>query len=109
MPRTNLHSRWPILLPCAIGCSREKKVRRPPAVAGQHGDVATFQACCRLVRGFRLADDDALSILQDWNAFCQPPWTEHELTAKLRHARRYGREPLGGLLGSIVRSESWKQ
>jgi hypothetical protein len=81
----------------------------PPAVAGQHGDVATFRACCRLVRGFRLTDDDALSILQDWNAQCQPPWTEHELIAKLRHARRYGREPIGGLLDSIVRSESWKR
>lgn len=79
----------------------------PPAVAGQHGDLATFRACCRLVRGFLLTNDDALSILQDWNARCQPPWIEHKLTDKLRHARRYGREPLGGLLGSIVRSESW--
>ena len=81
----------------------------PPAVAGQHGDVATFRACCRLVRGFLLTEDDALSILQDWNAHCQPPWSEPELIAKLRHARRYGREPLGGLLGSIVRSKSWKR
>jgi hypothetical protein len=81
----------------------------PTAVAGQHGDLATFRACCRLVRGFRLTDSEALSILQDWNARCQPPWTEHELTAKLRHARRYGREPLGGLLASDVRSGSWTQ
>lgn len=81
----------------------------PPAVAGQHGDLATFRACCRLVRGFLLTDDEALSILQDWNAHCQPPWTERELAAKVRHARRYGREPLGGLLATQVRSESWKR
>ena len=81
----------------------------PPAVAGQHGDLAPFRACCRLVRGFLLTDDEALSILQDWNARCQPPWTERELAAKVRHARRYGREPLGGLLAPHVRSESWKR
>jgi len=81
----------------------------PPAISGQHGDLATVRVCCRLVRGFRLTDDDALSILQDWNNHCQPPWTEHDLTAKLRHARRYGREALGGLLGSVTRRESWKR
>jgi hypothetical protein len=80
----------------------------PPAVSGQHGDIATFRACCRLVRGFLLTDNDALSILHDWNARCQPPWTERELTAKLRYARRYGREPLGGLLGPHLGSDSWK-
>ena len=72
----------------------------PPAVAGQHGDVATFRVCCRLVRGFALEDDDALSVLTDWNDACRPPWTELELRAKLKAARRYGREPVGGLLVS---------
>jgi hypothetical protein len=70
----------------------------PPAVAGQHGDVATFRVCCRLVRGFALDDDDALSVLTDWNNACSPPWSEPELRAKLQAARRYGHEPLGGLL-----------
>ena len=31
-----------------------------------------------------------------WNARCEPPWSERELLAKLEHARRYGREPIGG-------------
>ena len=70
----------------------------PPAVAGQHGDVATFRVCCRLVRGFALDDEGALSVLADWNSACSPPWSDEELRAKLRAARRYGREPLGGLL-----------
>jgi|SRR5581483_4897869 len=70
----------------------------PPAIAGQHGDLQTFRVCCRLVRGFALTDGDALQVLMDWNARCQPPWAERELIDKLRRARRYGREPIGGLL-----------
>lgn len=70
----------------------------PPAVAGQHGDVHTYRVCCRLVRGFALRDGEALTLLADWNARCEPPWSERELMDKLRRARRYGREPVGGLL-----------
>lgn len=70
----------------------------PPAVAGQHGDVHTFRTCCRLTRGFALEDDEALAVLTDWNTQCQPPWDEADLRDKIRHARRYGREPVGGML-----------
>jgi hypothetical protein len=70
----------------------------PPAIAGQHGDVHTFRVCCRLARGFALADEQALHVLAEWNARCQPPWSEAELLDKLRRAARYGREPVGGLL-----------
>jgi hypothetical protein len=69
----------------------------PPAVTGQRGDLWTFRVCCRLVRGFALSDADAISVLAGWNARCQPPWSERELRDKLRSARRYGREPIGGL------------
>lgn len=82
---------------------RIKRARRylaavPPAVAGQHGDVHTFRVCCRLVRGFDLSDADAMSVLAEWNASCEPPWTDPELRDKLARARRYGREPIGGLV-----------
>lgn len=70
----------------------------PPAVAGQHGDVHTFRVCCRLTRGFALDDDQALCVLSDWNARCEPPWSPAELLDKLHRAARYGREPVGGLL-----------
>jgi RepB DNA-primase from phage plasmid len=72
--------------------------RVPPARIGQHGDLHTFQTCCRIVRGFALDDDQALAVLADWNARCLPPWTERELREKIRSARRNGREPIGGLL-----------
>jgi hypothetical protein len=70
----------------------------PPAISGQHGDVHTFRVCCRLTRGFALDDEQALRVLAEWNARCQPPWSEAELLDKLRRAARYGREPVGGLL-----------
>ena len=69
-----------------------------PAIAGSHGDLHTFRICCRVVRGFDLWDDEALEVLSDWNARCQPPWSERELMNKLQNARTYGREPIGGLL-----------
>lgn len=70
----------------------------PPAVAGRHGDAATFRVCCRLARGFDLDNEAALAVLVEWNRGCEPPWSERDLRAKLDAARRYGREPVGGLL-----------
>lgn len=78
--------------------SRAYLSKVPPAIAGQHGDLHTFRTCCRVARGFGLDDDDALNVLADWNARCQPPWTEAELLDKIRRARTYGREPMDGLL-----------
>jgi hypothetical protein len=78
--------------------ARQYLARVPPAIAGEHGDVHTFRVCCRLVRGFDLDETQALNLLAQWNARCQPSWTEPELRDKLRRARRYGVEPVGGLL-----------
>lgn len=82
---------------------RAERARRylaavPAAIQGQHGDAHTFRMCCRLVRGFALTNADAMRLLAEWNERCQPPWSEGELRDKLEHARRYGREPVGGLL-----------
>jgi hypothetical protein len=87
-------------------CATDRRIARAqrflqsvePAIAGCHGDVHTFRICCRVVRGFDLSDDEALGVLSDWNARCQPPWSERELMNKVLNARRYGREPVGGLL-----------
>jgi len=78
--------------------ARRFLARTGPAISGQHGDLRTFRICCRLVRGFALSDDEALSLLRDWNARCEPPCSDGDLLAKLKHARRYGRERIGGLL-----------
>ena len=69
-----------------------------PAIAGAHGDLRTFRICCRVVRGFDLSDSEAVSVLQAWNARCEPPWSERDLLIKVRNARKYGRESIGGLV-----------
>lgn len=119
-PRCRRPSDFPSVLPQSPGdvprsrsaplsrATAQERARRyiaaiPPAVAGQHGDTATFRVCCRLVRGFDLEDDDALAVLAAWNDACDPPWSEPDLRAKLQAARRYGREPVGGLLGERSR------
>jgi hypothetical protein len=99
--RTN-GGRSPLTPPDVIERARRYMAAVPAAVSGQRGDVRTFQVCCRLARGFGLAPGDALNLLAEWNARCNPPWTEHELIAKLDHAQRYGREPIGGLLSGGV-------
>jgi hypothetical protein len=86
----------------AFDRARRHTATVPPAIAGEHGDVLTFRLCCRLVRGFALTDLQAFSILGEWNARCEPPWSYRELRVKLDNARRYGREPIGGLLGTAM-------
>jgi RepB DNA-primase from phage plasmid len=83
---------------CRLARARRYLTALPPAIAGSHGDLHTFRVCCRLVRGFALDDREALALLQEWNARCQPPWTDRELEQKIASAKRYGREPIGGLL-----------
>lgn len=69
----------------------------PPAIAGQRGHASTFGVACRLLHGFDLSPSDALTAMLEWNAICQPPWTEAELRHKLadadkvqsRHGRGY--------------------
>jgi hypothetical protein len=108
-PEPDPIERWtPPSRPLAGGdWSNSERARRyletiPPAVAGEHGDLHTFRVCCRLVRGFALDDHEALTLLALWNLRCIPPWSERDLHDKILRARRYGREPIGGLLGSPV-------
>jgi hypothetical protein len=93
----------------AMDRARRYLERVPPAIAGQHGDAHTFRVCCRLVRGFALGNDQALCAISDWNTRCQPPWSERELVDKLRRARRYGREPIGGMLSNESQSRPSKR
>lgn len=60
----------------------------PPAIAGQGGHAATFNAACRLVE-FGLTEAAAWPLLCEWNqTHGQPPWNEAELRHKLADACR---------------------
>jgi hypothetical protein len=97
-PRQIEPREWREFGPRVIERAKRYVASVPPAIAGQHGDVHTFRVCCRLTRGFALDDEQALHVLAEWNARCQPPWSEADLLDKLHRAARYGREPVGGLL-----------
>jgi hypothetical protein len=60
----------------------------PAAVAGHGGDALTFRVCCRLSRQFGLSEAEAVSVLGEWNARCEPPWSERDLLGKWRRAVR---------------------
>ncbi len=75
----------------------------PPAVSGQGGSNVTFHAACVLVKGFALSVDAALPLLAEWNATCQPPWTEQELLHKLNDAVKAPGE-VGNLLRASAQS-----
>jgi hypothetical protein len=88
--------------PVAPGSPLERAIRYArqiePAIEGSGGDHWTFTVVARLVRGFDLDDASALVALREWNDRCQPPWKERDLLEKVRNARRYGGEAIGGRL-----------
>lgn len=59
-----------------------------PAISGQHGHDITYRAACTLVVDFDLTLDEARPLLQEWNARCEPPWSDEELEHKLEDAYR---------------------
>lgn len=73
----------------------------PPAVSGQSGHSTTYTAAVGLVHGFQLSEGDALALLSSWNQSCQPPWSDRELTHKIREAASKSHaKPAGHLLQS---------
>jgi RecA-family ATPase len=71
----------------------------PPAISGSGGHNATYTAAVGLVHGFGLSHVDSLTLLEEWNKSCQPPWKATELAHKLREASsRAHNKPRGHLL-----------
>lgn len=80
----------------ALRNAREYLDAVPPAIEGAGGDAHTFTVCASLVRGFDLTEGEAFDLLRPWNARCTPPWPDDDLQTKIRNARDYGTEPIGG-------------
>jgi len=57
-----------------------------PAIEGQGGSTATWNAAQAILIGFDLTQDQAYSVLVPWNERCEPPWNESGLRRKIREA-----------------------
>jgi hypothetical protein len=66
--------------------ARKYVAKMKGAVSGQRGHDCTYHVACSLVLGFGLTPDEAFPVISEWNASCQPPWSERELRHKLEDA-----------------------
>jgi putative DNA primase/helicase len=78
--------------------ARRYVAKMPSAVSGQGGHPATWAVAQVLLRGFALSVDEARPLMGEYNARCQPPWSEKELEHKLTDADQKSRLPRGYLL-----------
>lgn len=62
--------------------------KMPAAVSGSNGHGATFHVACVLVQGFDLSLQDAMVVMEEYNARCLPPWSTKELQHKLEGAEK---------------------
>jgi replicative DNA helicase len=57
------------------------------SVSGSSGHNTAWRAACAMVHGFGLAAGQALQLLGgEWNARCNPPWSQKELLHKVKQA-----------------------
>jgi hypothetical protein len=82
---------------------RERRARAwiakaDPAIQHQRGSDRTIAVAVRIVRGFDLDKDTALSVMRDWNSTCCPPWSDYDLKRKIHDAYRKGRMEWGAML-----------
>lgn len=68
--------------------ARKYVATMPPAVSGQDGHGRTFRVACVLVLGFGLSEAEAFGLLKEYNAGCQPPWSDRELAHKIKSASK---------------------
>lgn len=65
-----------------------------PAIEGFGGDAHTFKVACGL-RDLGISAEQAVTLLETWNATCAPPWSPEELGTKVRNAYNYGQNAPG--------------
>ncbi|MCC7181167.1 MAG: bifunctional DNA primase/polymerase [Acidobacteria bacterium] len=80
-----------------VARARRYLAQMPRPEIGQGSDQATLTAACRLVRGFGLSESEATALLWQW-AGGRPGWTYEWVRRKVENARKYGTEPVGGLV-----------
>lgn len=102
--------------PSVIDRARNYIAKMPAAVSGSGGHNATFHVACVLLQGFDLSMSDAASLLEEFNARCEPPWSERELEHKLRQADKApglqtadGLKPRGCMAKEIDRDDGGRE
>ena len=72
----------------AIERARRYVATMPSAIQGSAGSDATFDVARVIVQDFKLGDDEAMVLLREYSARCEPPWPEHQLLHKLASAKK---------------------
>lgn len=60
----------------------------PPGIQGKNGSSPTYNAACKLVLGFDFNKNEAMPLLQEYSARCDPPWPDDQLLHKLDDANK---------------------
>jgi putative DNA primase/helicase len=66
--------------------ARKYVAKMDPAISGQRGHDRTYHVACTLILDFGLNVNEAFPVIAEWNAACQPPWSEADLRRKLAEA-----------------------
>ena len=68
--------------------ARKYLARLPPSISGQNGHGAAFHGACVLVIDFEIDEQNALALMHEFNAGCEPKWSDRELAHKVRQAMK---------------------
>ena len=68
-----------------VARGRRYAERLEPAVSGQNGSFDTMTVVAKLVHKVGLSADETFEALGEWNARCQPPWSDNDLRRKIDH------------------------
>jgi archaellum biogenesis ATPase FlaH len=74
-----------------------------PSVSGSNGHLSAIKVAHILVNGFSLERQDALAVFSEFNARCQPPWSDRECEHKIDSALKFQCER--GWLASVEASQ----
>lgn len=77
----------------------------PLAIEGQGGDETTYKVAARC-KDLGVDREEAINLLDNyWNERCSPPWPYADLCEKVRHAYKYGLDPVGSQAPEVIFAE----
>jgi hypothetical protein len=94
-PATTERGYFPPATAALLEAARAALAAHGPAIDGQGGGLHTVQAAAILTHDFALTDEEAWSLIADWNETCQGPWELDDLRVMLGRGRRYGKAEYG--------------